>query len=351
MPSVREIAKRVGVSVATVSRALNDHPYVDPETKERVLAEARQSGYIASVGKRSTSMVGLVYPAAPVSAEYGTFESALLSGIMQGIEEQKFDVSIVNVMRDREASETYSQFFRRKGLRGVILRTFEHTRDMCVQIAREGFPSVVVADRFDEPEVNFICCESRLDSRRAVEHLIHLGHRHIALAIHCVSDTDHRDRREGYLDALRTAGIAARPELQLEITGTMQGGTLAINRLMSLPVPPTAIFFTDPLASLGAMFRCLETGIEIPKQLSLVAFDDSDTRKHVWPMATAVVQDAAMLGREASLWLTRRLAGRGPRNLRAIRTTMFEINRTTASPPSRPIRLMPDGQRVEVSKP
>jgi DNA-binding LacI/PurR family transcriptional regulator len=350
MASVREIAKRVGVSVATVSRALNDHPYVDPETKERVIAEARLSGYFSSVGKRSTSMIGLVYPSAPVAADYGTFESALLSGIMQGVEEQKFDVTIVNVMRDRQPSETYSQFFRRKGLRGVILRTFEHTREMCVQIAREGFPAVVVADRFDEPEVNFICCESRLDSRRAVEHLVHLGHRDIALAIHGVSDTDHRDRREGYLEALRSLDIPLRPDLQIEITGTMQGGTHAINRLMSLPSPPTAIFFTDPLATLGAMFRCLEAGIEIPNQLSLVGFDDSDIRKHVWPMITAVAQDASMLGREASLWLTRRLSGRGPRNLRSIRTTLFEINRTTAAPAEQPIRLMPDGQRLQVSK-
>lgn len=348
MASVRQIAQRVGVSVATVSRALNDHPDVDPDTKQRVLAEANQSGYVASVGKRSTTMIGLVYPGAPVNADYGTFESALLSGMMRGVEEQKFDVTLVSVMRDKQPNETFSQFFRRKGLRGVILRTFEHTRDMCVQIAREGFPSIVVADRFDEPEVNFICCESRLDSRRAVEHLIHLGHRDIALAIHGVSDTDHRDRREGYLDALRDHRIKSRPEMMIEITGTMQGGTTAINRLMSLPQPPTAVFFTDPLATLGALRRCLETGIDVPKQLSLVGFDDSDTRKHVWPPITAVVQDAAMLGHEAALWMTRRLAGRGPQTLRSVLSTLFEINRTTAAPPKRLVRLMPDGQRLDV---
>ncbi len=348
MSSVRQIAKIANVSVATVSRALNNHPDVDPSTRDRVVAAANKSGYSPAVGKRITTVIGLVYPGAPVKADYGAFDSALLAGILCGVNEQKFDVKLVNLQRDKAADESYTQFFMRKGLRGVILRTFESTRAVCQAIAAEGFPSIVVADRFDDPKMNFICCDSRDDSRRAVEHLIQLGHRRIACAVHNVPDTDHMDRREGYSQALAEHRIPVDPSMFFEIVASFEGGAAAINRIMGLPKPPTAIFFTDPLATLGAIRRCQELEIDIPGDISIVGFDDSDIREHTWPPFTAVCQDARMLGEEAALWLTRSVQGQADPQLRLIRATMLEINRTTARPSRDSIRILPDGTRVAV---
>jgi DNA-binding LacI/PurR family transcriptional regulator len=350
MSSVRQIAKLAKVSVATVSRALNNHPDVDPSTRDRVVAAANRSGYAPSVGKRITTVIGLVYPTDPVKADYGAFDSALLAGILRGVNEQKFDVKLVSLQRDKSAEESYTQFFMRKGLRGVILRTFESTRNVCQAIAAEGFPSVVVADRFDDPKVNFICCDSRDDSRRAVEHLIQLGHRRIACAVHNVPDTDHRDRREGYAEALAEHNIPLDPALTFEIVASFDGGVAAINRIMGQPKPPTAIFFTDPLATLGAMRRCKELEIDIPRDLSIVGFDDSDIRLHTWPPFTAVCQDARMLGEEAALWLTRSALGRAESRLRLVRATMLEVNQTTARPTRDAFRILPDGTRVSVGE-
>lgn len=346
MSSVRQIAKLAKVSVATVSRALNNHPDVDPTTRDRVVAAANRSGYAPGVGKRITTVIGLVYPTEPVKADYGAFDSALLAGILRGVNEQKFDVKLVNLQRDKLVRESYTQFFMRKGLRGVILRTFENTRGICEAIAAEGFPSVVVADRFDDPRVNFICCESRDDSRRAVEHLIQLGHRRIACAVHNVPDTDHRDRREGYAMALADHGIPLDPSLVYEIVASFDGGVAAINRIMGQPRPPTAIFFTDPLATLGAMRRCQELDIRIPADLSIVGFDDGDIRQHTWPPFTAVCQDAHMLGEQAALWLTRSLLGQAPPSIRLSRPTMLEINCTTGQPCRERFRILPDGTRI-----
>ncbi len=348
MSSVRQIAKLAKVSVATVSRALNNHPDVDPSTRDRVVAAANKSRYVPGVGKRITTVIGLVYPAEPVKADYGAFDSALLSGILRGVNEQKFDVKLVSLHRDKSTDESYTQFFMRKGLRGVILRTFESTRSVCQAIAAEGFPSIVVADRFDDPKVNYICCDSRDDSRRVVDHLIQLGHRRIACAIHNVPDTDHRDRREGYVQALADHQIPLDPTLIFEIVASFDGGVAAINRIMGEPKPPTAIFFTDPLATLGALRRCQELSIDIPDDLSIVGFDDSDIRQHTWPAFTAVCQDARMLGEEAALWLTRSLLGQAETHLRLIRPTMLEINRTTARPSRERYRLLPDGTRAAV---
>ncbi len=347
MSSVRHIAKKVGVSVATVSRALNNEVGVDPATRERILSVANKSGYSPSVGKRITTVVGLVYPGEPVRPDYGSFESALLNGILRGVAEQRFDVKLISIQRDKIAGEAYTQFFMRKGVRGVILRTVDAQRRTVIDVASEGFPSIVVADRFDEPQVNFIACDSRDDSRRAVEHLIHLGHRRIALVIHNVSDTDHRDRRDGYAEAHREHGIEVDPSLAVEVHGgSMDGGSAAVTRLLTMPNPPTAVFFTNPLATVGGLRRCHELGVSVPGELSIVGFDDSDTRQHTWPVYASVCQDASMLGYEASLWLTRSLASGDRTPMRLVRPTFLEINKSTARPPNVAVRILPDGSRA-----
>lgn len=346
MSSVREIAAKAKVSVATVSRALNNHPDVDPKTRAKVLAAANKAGYNPKIGRRITTVVGLVYVGDPVQGIYGAFDSALLGGILRGLNEFKFDLKLVNLQRDKSPRETYTQFFLRKGLRGVILRTTDSTRSICEVIAEEGFPSVVVADRFENPKVNSIECESRQDSRRAVEHLIDLGHRRIAVALHGVKDTDHRDRLEGYTEALKHAGIKPDPALIIEIVANLDGGSHAIAQLLGMSHPPTGVYFTDPVATLGAMRRCQELGVRIPQELSIVGFDDSDTRTLTFPRVTCVCQNATQLGFEAAQWLTRSLNDMAPSTLRSVRSTSFEINQTTGPVPANPVRVLPDGSRM-----
>lgn len=334
MASVRDIAAKARVSVATVSRALNDKPNVDAATRDRVLAAARQIGYVKSAPMKVSDVVALAYPGEIVRADYGAFDSSLMFGILRGLNAHRFDVTILNISRDRDPRENYRSFFARKGVKGVILRSFEDSRDACEAIAEEGFPSIVVADRFENPKVNFICTESRSDSRRAVEHLIRLGHRRIALGVHFVRDTDHRDRCEGYREALEDNGVKFDPRLLVDLVADMNGGANAVRYLMDLPDRPTAIFFTDPMATLGAMHACRDLGVHVPQDLSIVGFDDSDVRYHAFPPFTAVCQDASLLGYESARWLVRRINGESQEPLRSVRQTSFEINQTTSVPPS-----------------
>ncbi len=348
--SARQLASRLGLSVATVSRALNNHPDVSEETRVRVLRMADSAGYMPRVGRRRTNVIGLVYPTDPVRADYGNFESAMLAGILEGVNEQRFDVTFINVRRDRAPSDSYTQFFRSKGVRGVIVRTIQPRTRLAEEIADEGFPCVVIADRSDQPNVNYICADSRADSMRAVQHLVHLGHRRIALGVHSVLDSDHNDRRLGYLDALEEAGIEPDPTLMLQAHASMEGGAGCINRLLSLPDPPTAVYFTDPLTTVGALHRCLVLGVHVPRDLSVVGFDDGDVRYRTFPHFTAVCQDAAQLGLEASRWLTRALAAGGPLpSFRVHRQTSLSMNDSTGAPPARPVRLSHNGSRLAAS--
>ena len=333
MPSVRVIASRAKVSPATVSRVLNNHPDVDEATRERVLACINEAGYVPRVGRRITNVVALAYPDEPVRSEYGAFEPALLNGIMRGLEENGFDLKLLSIRRDKLPDETFTQFFLRKGIRGVIMRCFRTNRATISAIAEEGFPSVVVAADFDDPKVNFIRSDSYPSSRRAVEHLIGLGHRRIALAIHNVADTDHTDRRRGYEDALAAAGIPVDPGLVMEVTAGIFSGEQVLDSMTGLREPATAIFATNPMTAIGIMRRAQERGFVIPRDLSVVGVDDSDVRMHVWPRLTAVVQDASALGLEAALWLTGTLSQQdAPATCRRTVATTFEVNGTTGPP-------------------
>jgi len=338
MSSVRAIARELSLSPATVSRVINNHPDVDEQTRARVMERINATGYFPRVGVRLSNVVALAYPEDSVGTEYGSFESSLRTGIMRGLGEQNFDLKLISIRRDKDPRETISQFFIRKGVRGVILRCFRRTRQIITQIAAERFPAIVVSEHFDDPLVNSIRAESYSSSRRAVEHLISLGHRRIALAIHNISDSDHSDRRRAYDDALHCAGIAVDPGLIFELPASISSGEQVLDSILSASPRVTAVFATNPMTALGIMRRSQEREVAIPRELSIVGMDDSDIRMHVWPRLSAVCQDATALGQEAAAWLCTRIQRPPTRQepYKRTLTTVFEINGTTAPPSGTP---------------
>lgn len=348
MTSVRAIADELGISVATVSRALNNHPGVSDETRRRVLTTADRSGYRPSVGRKPTNIIGLAYPDEPVKADFGAFEAALLAGILQGVSERQYDLTFINVHRDKNIDETYEQFFHRKGVRGVVLRSLDDGR-LAEEIAADGFPVILVADRSNDPLVSYIDSDSRRTSQAAVEHLLDLGHRRIGLGIHRVADSDHRDREAGYRLALTKAGIQVEESLIVRADASPEGGALMLHTLLDQDNPPSAIYFTNPLSTVGALHRCLQLGIRVPKDLSVIGFDDSDIRLRTFPQFTAICQDAKALGLEASRWLTRLLNGEATGTFREVRPTTLAVHESTAFPSVHPTRILEKNRVVTAS--
>lgn len=349
MTSVRRIAKQVGVSVATVSRALNDHPDVSSETRRRVLEAASKSGYVQSVGRRLGNSIGVVYPNDPVEAELGAFESAMLSGILRGINERRFDLTLINAERDKGEEETYAQFFYRKGVRGAIVRALDATPRLAEWIAAEGFPCVLVADRSSDPHVNFVASSSRPTTKQAIDYLIQLGHRRIGLAVHSGLDSDHLDRVGGYHDAIEAHGLEPDTTLEVSAAASPEGGRVMLERLLSIEDPPTAIYFTDPLSTVGALNRCLQLGVRVPRELSIIGFDDADVRMRTFPSFSAVCQDAHQMGLEAARWLTRRVDEDRTEGCRLEHRTRFAIHESTGPAPASRVRLGGSGQLIRSS--
>lgn len=344
MSSVRQIANELGISVATVSRAMNQRSGVSEETRRKVLELAQRHQYKPSMGRKPTNIIGLVYPEEPVKSDLGDFEASLLSGILRGVYEKKHDLAFISAARDKHPDETYTQFFHRKGVSAIIMRSLGDT-SLVEKITAEGFPVLLVADRSEDPAVSYIDSISHDTSRKAIQHLISLGHKRIGLAMHNIVDTDHMDRESGYRDALHDAGIEIDEELIVKAEANTAGGEQMLRELLTLENPPTAVFFTNPMSTIGALHTCLRLGIKVPVDLSIVGFDDSVTRHQTFPRYTAVCQDAISLGVEAARWITNAAQSDEPAPIyREVRPTSFEVLETTSYATISPVRLGDNGE-------
>jgi DNA-binding LacI/PurR family transcriptional regulator len=346
MASLKTIAARAKISMATASRAMNDHAEVDPRTRERVLRVAEDLGYRTPAERKiDAGSIGLVQA---TRSGFYDYDALVMRGMIEAGTQNRFDVTWIDLSRDKTDSESYSQFFRRKNIRGVVLRSFGDSRHVVESITAEGFPAVAIGEKFDEPDINWIRINGVNASRHAIEHLIALGHKQIALVMHSRPTADHADRRLGFRTAMQAAGIDINESFLLSIPVGPQAGAVAINRLLALPTPPTAIYFTDPEVTVGAINRCHELQIRIPEDLSIVGFDDGHVRRTTWPRFAAVCQETWTLGSEASAWLSKKMAGLDPAPLANELEAHFEVLQSTGVPPTKQIRVLPDGTRLSV---
>jgi LacI family transcriptional regulator len=345
MTTIRRVAQNAGVSIATVSRVVNGSTAVAPELRDRVLDAVSRCGYAPTIGRRSAASIALVYTG-PFSVG-SPYDAACLDGIVTAMLESDFDLKITHLRRDKSPKETYSQFFFRKGIRGAILRSTTADRDIARTIGDEGFPAVVVGDRFDHPRLAFAYNDSSAASAEGVEHLVSLGHTRIAFVANDIDDGDHLDRLEAYRKTLREHAIYD-PQLEFRVPAHRLDGAQLMRKMMSVGSPPTAVFIADPLTACGAINEAHKLGLRIPEEMSILGFDDSDTRFSVVPIMTAICQDSRELGRLAYDLLVQRCDEPDESRSGGLGNAWLEINHTTAKAPAQPVRIMPNGERLAV---
>jgi LacI family transcriptional regulator len=261
--------------------------------------------------------------------------------------ESDYDLKITHLRRDKSPKETYSQFFFRKGIRGAIIRSTSADRDVARLIGDEGFPAVVLGDRFDHPRLAFAYNESGTASTEGVEHLISLGHRRIAFAANDTDDGDHIDRLEAYRETTAEHGLRD-PQLEFRVPAHRLDGAQLMRKMMSINAPPTAVFVADPLTACGAINEARKLGLRIPEEMSILGFDDTDSRFSVEPTMTAICQDSRELGRLAFEMLVQRCEGLHSEVPGELGKAWLEINHTTARAPAKLVRIMPNGERLPV---
>lgn len=328
--TIRDIADQTGVSTATVSRVLNNRPGTSEKAKQAVLKAVNAAGYR---GRASAGLqVGLVYPVAGEGAPLRGYEADLAAGLFAGLSEQQAQLTIMHVA-EKHADESFTQFFLRKHVDGVVLRVSSGTRNLARQITAEGFPCVVASDRFEGEEISYVDYDSRVGMARAMDYLAELGHQRIALAIHLHhDDTDHRDRMQEYYAGLERHGLARDAAMVLPTVSSLQGGASAVDQALAMSDRPSAIVFTNPPPTIGGIRRALERGVNIPSELSIVGYDNADQRHSVFPSFSAIFQDAERIGRLAGCALLERIQDRSTAPTQIVMPTMFEVNETTGVP-------------------
>lgn len=345
MSTIRKVAQKAGVSIATVSRVVNGNGTVAPELRDRVLDAVNSCGYAPTVGRRSQATIALVY-AGPFTIG-SPYDAACLDGIVSAMLDSEYDLKIVHLRRDKKPDETYSQFFLRKGVIGAIVRCTSSDREVPCALADEGFPTVVLGDHFEHPNLAFAFNESKKASVEGMEHLISLGHTRIAFAANDIDDGDHMDRFEAYREALAAHDLSDE-QLVFRIPAHRADGAQLMRKVLSHPNPPTAIFLVDPLVAEGVINESHRVGVNIPGDISILGFDDTDTRNAVYPAMTAVCQDSKELGRRAFDLLLRRTSKRGGKeDSIVLGEAWLEVNHTTGWARSKSIRILPNGDRLQ----
>ena len=344
MATIRDIATEANVSIATVSRVMNETPGVSPDLRDRVNRVLERLGHHAA-RKPAGQFIALAYTGR--SSLGSPYDTAILEAMSVVASDQGLDLAIVRLENERRGDETIAQVLARKSIRGVVLRTHADTRQTCVDLAREGFPHIVVGERFEEGFVNTISTDSRSTTYQAVEHLISLGHRRIAIALSHVVDTDHADRVAGYTQALADHDLPLDEKLVYRVWAKQPNGEQVIRNLMGLADRPTALFIGDPFVAVGAVNHAHSMGVRIPEDVSIIGFDDADVRSMVYPPLSAVCQDAYRLGQEAVKALIRCMADRDTPPVKVVLPTLLELHRTTGPVPPHRVRILPDGTRIE----
>ncbi|MEM7680797.1 MAG: LacI family DNA-binding transcriptional regulator [Planctomycetota bacterium] len=329
MATVRSIAAEAGVSPATVSRVLNNDPRVSVTLRERVKAVARAKQTPPAVDAMSQTL-GVVYTG---RASIGSpFDSALIDGFATNLGHEALDLRVLSASTFLAAGGSIRAAIESKHLSGLIIRTTSETRDIAVDIFEMGVPAVVVCDRIDHPDASYIVGNSRQGVHEAVDHLVSIGHERITLVNSLIDDRDHRERDRGFQDALASAGHDFDRSQMIRVWPHRRGGASAMNRIMAERDRPTAVFFTDMGAALGAAKRAFELGVRIPGDMSMASFDDTDLRFFTCPTMTAVCQDTVQIGRSAFQMLQSLIRDPSSGPLRQEVPHWLEVHQSTGTP-------------------
>ncbi len=333
--TIRDIADLAGVSIATVSRVLNDRPDVSPETRETVLQVVREHGFSTNRGARGlssgrTGMIGLTLPLV-ADAYFGP----ILSGAAEALYERDLRIVLAATLHEHDREVSLVERLMRGTTDGAILMLPEESEAELVSLQQQGFPFVVVDPREPPPEgIPCVAAMHAAGAKQATEHLLGLGHRRIGAIAGSPGWYATEERLAGFRAALAGAGILLDPELVVHSDWRLPWGTAAAHRLLELPDPPTAIFGFNDNVAIGALHAAYERGLRVPEDLSVVGFDDTNQAVIVTPRLTSVAQPLAELGRMGVSLLVRLLEGQRLDAMRIELATRLVVRDSTAPPRS-----------------
>jgi len=333
--TISEIAARAGVSIPTVSRVLNGRPDVAPATRARIEQILKESGYVhgkaaKGIRKGKSGIIDLLVPG---------LDNPYVTEIIRGVEEALRRTGLrlaLSFTQDLPLGERqWLDKITDRATDGAILVLARGQSSRLKELRQRGIPFVVVDHRGElGPDVPSVGATNWAGGRMAVEYLLSLGHRRIAIIAGSASLRCSLDRIAGYRAALEAAGIPIDPELIRPGDFRLQSGYIQTSALLALPDPPTAIFTGNDLQAMGVYKALYLRNIHVPEHMSVIGFDDILLTTIVSPSLTSVRQPLFGMGRVATTMLLRLIAGERLDSCRVELPTTLIMRESCASPPS-----------------
>jgi DNA-binding LacI/PurR family transcriptional regulator len=308
-PSIKDIARLARVSHPTVSRALQNSPLVNPRTAEKIRKIAAESGYRASAVARGlvtrrTRTIGLV-----VTTVADPFTSEVVSGIEQTANDHSYSVFLADSNADPERERKVVQAFAERRVDGIIVTSSRVGALYLPLLSEMMVPIVLVNDQHPGAFVHSVMICNLEGSRAVANHLVELGHRRIAYLGDKFGYQSDTERYAGYREALDAAGIPHYPELVVHGDGKPEAAMQAMETLLALTDPPTAVCCYNDMSALGAMRSIHMHGLRVPEDISVAGFDDLFVASYTQPPLTTVRQPIRRMGKLAMENLLKLMSG------------------------------------------
>ena len=303
MVKITDVAKRAGVSVATVSRVLNRRGNVKKSTEEKVLEVIRELNYgpnfpASSLRTKKTHTIGMIVPDIT-----NPFFPIVFRGAESVAKQEGYTIILCNTFEDEYEEIRSLSMLEAKKVDGILLikAPSRSGNEPYMEKLKDLPIPIVYLDRIPQlQDIPAVVADNIGGGYAATTHLIRLGHRKIALMTVQYPLTVHRERLQGYVNALHEHNISINKFYIKKGTPTIQEGTSLGHSLISMKDLPTAIFVTNHKLTIGLM-RALEmAGLQCPRDISVVGYDDFDWENVFHPRLTVVAQPAYQMGETAA---------------------------------------------------
>lgn len=335
-----QVAKEAGVSLGTVSRVINDDVHVADETRERVLAVAKELGFVANrqargLKGRKTNTVGVLVP------NLGTgYIGEIMQGIDTELELSQLDLMLFTTHRMADKEANYVANMVQGMVDGLLFIIPRSPSDYIGTLKQRNFPFVLIDNQVADEPCPSVSATNWQGAYQATEYLIELGHRGIGLITGSMDLNSATDRLEGYRSALRTNHILENPDLIYEGEYTQPSGYAGATALLDLDEIPTAIFASNDAMAMGAMDAVRNRGLRVPEDISILGFDDVPQSAMVRPALTTVRQPLEQMGRVA-IQMLQDILKNPEKEVDQMRLPTELIIRDSAQPPNTGLANLP----------
>ncbi|NLM04516.1 MAG: substrate-binding domain-containing protein [Clostridiales bacterium] len=293
--NIKDVAKRAGVSISTVSRVINDSKAVRPKTKAKVLEAIEELGYkpnaiARSLKVRHTKTIGIMVP--DISNQ---FYPEVVRGIEDVASMYEYNIFLCNTDLDSEKELQYFDVLEEKQVDGIIYMGGNISEEMGKRFKNASAPIILIGiDYEDYPSVTI---DNINASKEAVNYLISKGHKKVGMITGKAHDPIISGvRKEGYKQALEENNLTFDESLVIEGGNRFKSGYEGARQLLELPEPPSALFISGDEMAIGAMRAALEMGIKIPDELAIVGFNNIDMAGKVFPSLSTIGQPMYEMG-------------------------------------------------------